>query len=154
MCKKLFDRDAGLAARALVFMLYGVVPMFVFGWLLATIARHPEAVAALKDEYAYRYAMHWLGGEKWIPAFFGAAAFGSLFCGMERLVRAFTGHAEPKFMPLVRTRVQDWTLKPFVSALAFVDGLLIDDMRACVAVFVLGVVLAFWSLHLLKVSES
>ncbi|MEM5330768.1 hypothetical protein VSR34_29820 [Paraburkholderia sp. JHI2823] len=154
MLKKLFDRDTKLAAHTLVFMLYGVVPMFVFGWLLATIARHPEAVAALQDEYAYRYTMYWLGGEKWLPLLLGATAFGSLFCGAEYLARAALRYAEPKFMPAVRTKVQEWTLKPFVSALAFVDGLLIDDIRACIAVFILGVVLAFWSLHLLKVSES
>jgi len=71
---KLFDRDTKLALLAVVTLLYGAWPMFVFGWLLATIARHPEVVAALRDEYAYRYAMWgsaaqkgWRSGLAWRP---------------------------------------------------------------------------------------
>jgi hypothetical protein len=139
---------------AVVTLLYGAWPMFVFGWLLATIARHPEVVAALRDEYAYRYAMWGLGGAKGVALWFGLAAAGSLFCGFERVVRAFTNHAEPKFMPRVREGVITYTLKPFISALAFIDGLVVDDLRLCLVVFAMGLMLSFWSLHLLKSSES
>ncbi|MGU7775659.1 hypothetical protein ACV229_36590 [Burkholderia sp. MR1-5-21] len=154
MYKKLFDRDAKSAAGALVVLLYGVIPMFAFGSLLAAIGSHPEVVAVLKNEAAYRYAAWWDGGMKWIPVWFGATAVGSLFCGGERLMRAVTARAEWKYMPRVRQGVKDYTLKPFLSALAFVDGLMVNDPRACIAVFLIGAVLAFWSLHLLKVSES
>lgn len=134
--------------------MYGVFPMFAFGWLLATIARHPDVVAVLHDERAYRYAMSWLGGLNWVGIWFGLAAVGTLGCGIERLVRAVTKHKQPKFMSFLRKAVKDYTLKPFLSALAFVVGLTVDDWRLCSAVFAMGVVLAFWSLHLLKVSES
>jgi hypothetical protein len=154
MSKKWFDRDTKLALLAVVTLLYGVLPMFAFGWLLATISRHPEVVTALKNEYAYRYAMWWLGGAKWVALWFGLAAAGLLFCGIERVVREFTRHAEPKFMPRVREGVITYTLKPFISALAFIDGLVVDDLRLCLVVFAMGLVLSFWSLHLLKSSES
>ena len=154
MLKKLFDRDAREALLALVVLMYGVLPMFALGWLLATILRHPDVVDVLKGESAYRYAMWWLGGMKWVALWFGLAAAGSLFCGGERLVRAFTGHAEPKLMLRMREGVRNYTLKPFLSALAFVDGLVVDDLRLCLVVFAIGVVLSFWSLHLLKVSET
>jgi len=55
---KLFDRDTKLALLAVVTLLYGAWPMFVFGWLLATIARHPEVVAAQKG---------WRSGLAWRP---------------------------------------------------------------------------------------
>ncbi|MGP8473788.1 hypothetical protein [Burkholderia sp. PR2] len=154
MFKKLFDRDAKSAAGALVVLLYGVFPMFLFGSLLAAIGSHPEVAAVLKNEPVYRYVTWWDGGTKWIPLWFGAVAVGSLFCGVERLVRAVTTGAEWKYMPHVRKGVKDYTLKPFLSALAFVDGLMVNDPRVCIAVFLMGAVLAFWSLHLLKVSES
>jgi hypothetical protein len=48
MSKKWFDRVAKLALLAVLTLLYGVLPMFAFGWLLASIARHPEVVTALK----------------------------------------------------------------------------------------------------------
>jgi hypothetical protein len=153
--KKVFDRDAGLAALALAFLMYAVFPMFAFGWLLAAIWSHPDVVAVLKGERAYRFVTWWLeGGQKWIPLLVTLAAVGTVFCGVEWLLRLVTGHTEPKFMSRLRAAVKDYTLKPFLSALAFVDGLAVNDPRLCIAVFAFGFVLAFWSLHLLKVTES
>ncbi|MGF6726865.1 hypothetical protein P3T43_006257 [Paraburkholderia sp. GAS41] len=154
MSKKWFDRVAKLALLAVLTLLYGVLPMFAFGWLLASIARHPEVVTALKNECAYRYPMWWLGGAKWVVLWFSLVAAGSLFCGIERVAREFARHAEPAFIPRVREGVITYTLKPFFSALAFIDGLVVDDLRLYMVVFAMGLVLSFWSLHPLKSSES
>jgi hypothetical protein len=154
MYKKLFDRDVRAAAMALVMLLYAVAPMFAFGSLLGAIGLHPDAAAALADELPYRFAMWWLGGMKGVGIWFALAAVGSMFCGIERVFRAITEQAEPTWMPRLRGMVKDYTLKPFLSALAFVDGLVVHDLRLCLAIFAMGVVLSFWSLHLLKASES
>lgn len=137
-------RKLGKAFASAAFVLWGVFPMLVLGWLVAAIARHPEAEKAIKNESVYSFLLWWKGGTDSIAPVLLLIIVLVVLMGLSYLLRK-SGHSQPHDgMSGARSFVQRFLIPSFLSSTAFAIGILSKEsvcglLASLVSLFGMGV---------------
>lgn len=153
MYKKLFEFDVRQAIKTLLFLIFGVLPMYLFGWLVSTINLHPNVVSVLQSDAAYRVVLYWNGGTKWLLVWGTLTGVGTALCTIEWAVRHIFKTKRLALITMLRSGLT-FTLKSYMAASAYIVGFASVDPRLAVVCFLTLVSLAWWSVHMLQVSDS
>jgi len=115
------------AASAVAFALIGSLPMFVLGWLVAALVRHPVADNELRTEPVYRFLVWWQGGIAAFPYIFIFAlllvAIMLVGLGLRRSGYGESGDG----MEIGRIFVCKFLLPAILTTGAFICGVLSDS---------------------------
>jgi hypothetical protein len=117
-------RTLGRAFGAIAFVLWGVFPMHVLGWLVSAVGRHPDAEAAINKEPVYKFILLWQGGVNAIAPLLLLILFLVVLLGLSYMLKK-SGHATADDgMANARPILQKFLLPAFLSASAFACGVL------------------------------
>ena len=120
-------RQLGKSLAAVAFVLWGVFPMLVLGWLLAAIGRHQEAEDAIKDEAVYFFLLRWKGGTDTLVTVLLLMLFLAGLIVLSYWLRK-NGYSKPHDgMSNARSIVQKLLIPSFLSSMAFAIGLLSEE---------------------------
>jgi hypothetical protein len=114
----------GRAFSAIVFVLWSVFPMFVLGWLVSAVGRHPSAETAIKEEPVYAFILWWQGGIKMMGPTLLLILFFVLLLVLGYILKKSGYSASDEGMEPARPLVQKLLLPSFLSASAFGCGVL------------------------------
>lgn len=111
------------ATASIVFILWGVFPIHVLGWLVSAISRHQVAWKELENEPSYRFVLLWMGGANFLPISTLLIMLFLLGITVSELLKK-GGFAE-KIDRMERGRffVKRFLIPSFLSSAGFVTGL-------------------------------
>jgi len=117
-------RKLGNSFATIAFMLWGVFPMLVLGWLVGAIGRHPVAEEAIKDEPVYSLLLWWKGGtDAMAPALILILALVVLIV-IAYVLRKYEFSQAHDGMAPARPLIQKFLVPSFLSSSAFAVGIL------------------------------
>lgn len=117
-------RKLGNAFATIAFMLWGVFPMLVLGWLVAAIGRHPVAEEAIKDEPVYSLLLWWKGGTGAMGLILILIVVLVALIVLSYVFRKYEfSHAHDGMRP-ARPLIQKFLVPSFLSSSAFAAGIL------------------------------
>ena len=112
------------AFSAVAFILYGVFPMHVLGWLVSAVSRHQNVENELSTEPVYQFLLLWQGGVNSMPPVLLLILFITLLLGLSYFLQK-AGYSEPiDGMRHGRLFVRKLLIPAFLSAMAFATGCL------------------------------
>jgi hypothetical protein len=117
-------RKLGKAFATISFVLWGVFPMLVLGWLVAAIARHPEAEKAIQGEPVYSLLLWWKGGTDSMVPVFLLIIFMVALMGLSYVFRKYGYSHAHDGMSKGRSFVQRLLIPSFLSSTAFATGII------------------------------
>ena len=112
------------AFSAVAFILYGVFPMHVLGWLVSAVGRHQNVENELRTEPVYKFLLFWQGGVNLMPPVLLLILLVTALLGLAYFLRR-AGYSEPiDGMVHGRLLVRKLLIPAFLSSMAFATGIL------------------------------
>ena len=124
---RVFFRRLQKAIGAFCKALFSTYPMFILGWLISAIARHPIADKQISEEPVYKFLMWWQGGINSFQFFFMLILALTILIIIYRFL-VKSGYGEPiNGMEVGRNILRIFLMPAFLSIVAFTFGVLGGD---------------------------
>jgi len=117
-------RHLGRAFSAIAFVLWGVFPIHVLGWLVSAVGRHSVAEDAIKDEPVYKFILWWQGGINMMAPVLLLILFLVFLLFLSYFLKKSGHSTSDDGMAAARPFVQKLLIPSFLSASAFGCGVL------------------------------